>query len=340
MNITFLIGNGFDLNLNLNTRYSDFYEYYINNDPKDLLSTSIKNDYEKWSDLEFGLGEFLKNIDETQIGEFLDSKSTLERMLSEYLTKENNRIAIKDENALGEEFREKTLNFFGEFNAVEKDHFHRVISRTTEQINYCFVTFNYTSILDSIISVVQKECKPFTSHPANGTRYQDAIILPHHIHGKLTEDLILGIDNADQIMNDRLKSNLKLSKYIIKSEVNKALGEKKIEKTKSIIDNSKYICLFGLSIGDTDRMWWQYLIEWLRKDNAHRLVLYIKKNTNAHISGQEKVRFIDSIREMMCERGHCEDPDTLNQVMERMIIILNSTIFNLDNVVLLNQNDS
>lgn len=95
MNITFLIGNGFDLNLKLNTRYSDFYKYYIKNDPKDLLSKSIKEDYEIWSDLEVGLGEFLKDIGENQIEEFLDSKSTLEKMLSEYLTLENNLVHIK-----------------------------------------------------------------------------------------------------------------------------------------------------------------------------------------------------------------------------------------------------
>ena len=75
MNVTFLIGNGFDLNLKLNTRYSDFYKYYIENDPKDLLSKSIKDDYEMWSDLEVGLGEFLSNIDESQTEEFLDSKT-------------------------------------------------------------------------------------------------------------------------------------------------------------------------------------------------------------------------------------------------------------------------
>lgn len=74
MNITFLIGNGFDLNLNLNTRYTDFYKYYIKNDPKDLLSESIKEDYEMWSDLEVGLGEFLKDIDESQIKNFLTAK--------------------------------------------------------------------------------------------------------------------------------------------------------------------------------------------------------------------------------------------------------------------------
>ena len=111
MNITFLIGNGFDLNLKLNTRYSDFYEYYIKNDPKDLLSRSIKNNYEMWSDLEVDLGEFLKNIDESQIEEFLNSKNTLERMLSECLALENDRVHIEDEKILAEEFRKKLLFF-------------------------------------------------------------------------------------------------------------------------------------------------------------------------------------------------------------------------------------
>lgn len=95
MNITFLIGNGFDLNLKLNTRYTDFYKYYIKNDPKDLLSNSIKKEYEMWSDLEIGLGEILKDIEDSQIDEFLDSKSTLGSMLSEYLTLENQRIVSK-----------------------------------------------------------------------------------------------------------------------------------------------------------------------------------------------------------------------------------------------------
>lgn len=31
MNITFFIGNGFDLNLGLKTRYKDFYKYFKEN---------------------------------------------------------------------------------------------------------------------------------------------------------------------------------------------------------------------------------------------------------------------------------------------------------------------
>lgn len=334
MNITFLIGNGFDLNLGLNTRYTDFYQYYINHDPKDLLSKSIKKDYEMWSDLEVGLGEFLKNIDESQIDEFLDSKSTLERMLSEHLTSENDRVHIKDEKALVEEFRKKILNFFSDFNTVDKEHYHQIIGSVRGEINYCFITFNYTSILDTIILAAQKSSKFFGNHIAGGIGYNNFVMLPHHIHGKLNEDLILGLDNEDQIINEKLKSNPKLTNYIIKSNVNTALGERKIEKAKEIINKSKYVCLFGLSIGDTDRMWWSYIIDWLKRDKNNRLVLFVNKNTNVQLSGQEKIRFRDSNREMMLKRSYSDISGTSSSVWNRIIIIPNSKIFNLENIIL------
>lgn len=332
MNITFLIGNGFDLNLNLNTRYSDFYKYYIENNPNDLISKSIKEDYEIWSDLEMGLGGFLKNIGDDQIDEFLDSKSTLESKLAEYLTLENNRIQIKDEKALSKEFRNKIINFYSDFSAIEKDHYLQVIGTTNNQINYSFITFNYTNALDMIVSTTQKNYKPFNCHIAGGRSYDDAIIMPHHIHGKLTEDLILGVDNNEQILNDKLKTDSRLTNYIVKSTVNDSLGEKKIEKAKEIIDNSKYICLFGLSIGATDGIWWNYIIEWLNREKENRLVIFIINNKNVLISGQDKIRFRDSIREMMLKRSRCEVSEI--SVQDQIIIIPNSKIFNLENIII------
>lgn len=332
MNITFLIGNGFDLNLKLNTRYTDFYKYYMENNPNDLLSKSIAEDFEMWSDLEVGLGEFLKNIDENQIEEFLDSKSTLERMLSEYLTMENRRFVIEDEKLLGEEFKKKVSNFFSDFNSVDKEHYHKVMAATNQQIEYSFITFNYTDVLDKIVATSQKHCKPFSSHGSGTSNYTDIIATPHHIHGKLSEDLILGLDNAEQILNDKLKNNPKLTNYIIKSIVNTALGEKKTEKAKEIINKSKFVCLFGLSIGDTDGMWWKYLIEWLKRDANNRLVLFINKNTNVQLSGQEKIRFRDSNREYMIKRSNFTVEETMKQVQDKIIIVPNSKIFTLENI--------
>ena len=34
--ITFFIGNGFDINVGLDTRYKDFYKYYIAENPEEI----------------------------------------------------------------------------------------------------------------------------------------------------------------------------------------------------------------------------------------------------------------------------------------------------------------
>lgn len=79
MNITFLIGNGFDVNLGLKTRYVDFYKYYVNQDNPDALDAvkrfkSEINDFIKeetkkqdeatidWRDLEVALGKWTPNL--------------------------------------------------------------------------------------------------------------------------------------------------------------------------------------------------------------------------------------------------------------------------------------
>ena len=55
MNVTFLIGNGFDLGIGLKTAYSDFYNVYCKSDSNDSLAvkkfkSEIQGNYENWSD--------------------------------------------------------------------------------------------------------------------------------------------------------------------------------------------------------------------------------------------------------------------------------------------------
>lgn len=332
MNITFLIGNGFDLNLGLKTSYSDFYDYYQKNDPFDLLSLSINSDFPMWSNLELGLGIFLEHIGIGRINEFLDSKDTLERLLSKYLATEEARISFKSENLLAEEFKNMVVGFYSDFNSVEIEHCRNVIRSANERINYRFITFNYTNTLDRIVSAAIKNFKPFNSHAAHNVGYNDTISLPHHVHGELTKDLILGLDNPGQIKNKGLREITQLTDYIIKPYVNDSLGERRTEQAKTIIDNSKYICLFGLSIGDTDKMWWSYITEWLARDDNNRLVLFVHEKENLHLSAGIKLRFRDKYRDLFLQKACCE-PDIASQVRNKILIIPNSNIFSFENIL-------
>ena len=66
MNITYIIGNGFDVNLGLKTRYQDFYDYYQNqpspSEEVKQLKAHIDRNKENWADLELALGEYTSNL--------------------------------------------------------------------------------------------------------------------------------------------------------------------------------------------------------------------------------------------------------------------------------------
>ena len=75
MNVVFLLGNGFDLQLGLKTRYEDFYEYYRLRPSTNELTAHLKehiNDYLEgkknrlldvnWEDLEIALGKYTKEL--------------------------------------------------------------------------------------------------------------------------------------------------------------------------------------------------------------------------------------------------------------------------------------
>lgn len=94
MNILFLIGNGFDLNLGLKTRYSEFYEYYksINSqsDSINTLKENISTNLENWSDLELALGSYTDNIRSRE--EFDEIFEDIGDKLADYLQQEENKF--------------------------------------------------------------------------------------------------------------------------------------------------------------------------------------------------------------------------------------------------------
>lgn len=161
MNITFLIGNGFDLNLGLKTSYKDFYKYYINKAPNDLIAKSIKKDYKLWSDLELGLGNFSEKLDDLQVLEFLDSKALLEKHLSDYLKKENSKFSISKGNEFIKEFVNKIALLYNDLNMKEKKVYKRFLNSANAPLTYSFISFNYTNTLDRMIELCKNTKKIF-----------------------------------------------------------------------------------------------------------------------------------------------------------------------------------
>lgn len=331
MNITFLIGNGFDLNLGLKTSYKDFYKYYIKKEPKDFIAKSISSDYKLWADLELGLGYFLKKCTKKDIETFLSSKLLLEDHLTEYLKNENSRIVYLNEEKIGKELAEFLKSINKNFNENDDAHYKAIINNSSF-ICYKFITFNYTDVLDRIVSFAKSYLKPFIRHNYHGELKEDNIDIPLHINGDLDDGLILGIDNKLQIVNTDLQNETSLTKYIIKEQLNTELGNRNITKAKDIIDKSKIICLFGLSIGDTDNYWWHYLMQWLLKNSDNRLVIFVKDNSKVSKTASSVVLYRDKKRTEFSNHSKTLSSAQKNIILNRIIIVKNSDIFSFKNI--------
>ena len=91
MNITFLIGNGFDLNCGLKSSYNDMYDGYCEEEETDSKAIKkfknlINKNLENWSNFEWTMAEMINEF-ETE-NDFIECLTDFEKYLNNYLAKE------------------------------------------------------------------------------------------------------------------------------------------------------------------------------------------------------------------------------------------------------------
>lgn len=271
MNVTFLIGNGFDLRLGLNTRFSDFYDVYIKlnehnshpiirefcDDLRDDCETNGK--YRNWADFECAFPKYVKRVENIQ--SILDDFSL---KFCEYLKElETNIVPI--DGIMANSFRDFILNsykkieFAPDLNAISN------LFKSNTNDTYNLINFNYTNTLqllkDNINSFDTNKTFPF---------FDNAEL---HIHGSISESIIIGIDNVNQFRQDELRKNY-IGEYCVKSQINKAMGNNNEETFREIIDQSDLIYIYGLSLGISDLSRREVIRDWFMKKGNHYLIAF------------------------------------------------------------------
>ena len=97
MNITFLIGNGFDIALNLKTSYSNFYDWYckqpsdiphiseFRKDIDDDVNSKISAAEKTWADFELGIGKYTSKFTKEEVEQYLECIDDAQEQLRIYL---------------------------------------------------------------------------------------------------------------------------------------------------------------------------------------------------------------------------------------------------------------
>jgi hypothetical protein len=323
MKITFLVGNGFDLNIGKKTSYRNFYNYYLRQPSKsDLiikLKNNLKQNYENWSDLELGLGEYTKNIKDIDefdfvLGDIIDNLSIfiknqeIKYDFTENITNDYYSYLIYPERSLSRGDKESIELFKNKFGSLW---------------NIDIITFNYSLSIEQILKYDDNE-KQISNNPnvkLNSIK---------HIHGFSDRRMIIGVNDITQLGNENFKNNPDITGSIIKPEINKNIKDLVDEDCLKIITESSIICLFGISIGDTDKIWWESIGNRLLREINCILIIFFK-GENIPINREYLIaRKENEIKTMFKKKANITN-EQYETLKNRIYVGYNTDLFKLDN---------
>ena len=323
MNILYILGNGFDLNLGLKTSYKDFYDYYksIESSKKNVndLKKNISNNYKNWSDLELALGKYTEEL--KTLDDFDEVFEDILNQLAEYLKKEESKFNSNKVN------KEK---FFE--NLVKPEDFLPLADKNKIKIfknkfqshnwNIDIVTFNYTTIIEKIID--QNKNIKIGHHP----NYLLNVTLREieHIHGYLDERMVLGVNDISQLKNKEFQKNQDVIEAIVKDKCNKAIRHTIDDLFKTKIEQADFICIFGASIGDTDNMWWELLGEKLKSKPTPLIIFTKGEEVISPRIGYKNNRTERNMRNYFLKKTRLSDEE-IDKISGDIYVALDSTMF-------------
>ena len=342
-NILFLIGNGFDLNIGLKTRFSDVKSEYLSLVSNDPLINDFKKilslDHENWSDFEKAMGVYTERFIQFNKDIYISQINSFKEVLIEKFNTEQSRIEyLSNKEHITNTFRDSLTNIFNYFNNKSKQKIKSIIeaSRQNNEFTYNFINFNYTNVLEKCIETLQTNNNNFNFRTYNyqGSVFPivDKVESILHIHGTLQENLILGVDNIEQIKSEELKQDNEFQWEIVKPRINEALEENYDLNARVLILSSSIICIFGMSIGDTDKTWWEKIYEWLKSsDERHLLIFYYNKNGVNEKNPSAKIKHTFYVKDLFFNTVGISDKQEMEKCYNRIhIAIKNESIFKLD----------
>lgn len=288
-NVTFLIGNGFDLSFGVHSQYRDIYKAYSETHTSaEPFVENFKGEIQHWSNFEMDLAKFAaKCSTEAQI---VDCLRDFKQFTEDYLIEEQ-KAALYARMRNPKDMQKVLAEFAISLEEFYTNNYPNITTKiesilNNEQIDYHFITFNYTKILDEFINGSQPYLSKGIANPAI------------HIHGKLQENVTFGIDNEQQLPELPYSLTGRGRRALIKPIFNSEFDKQRMENAQEVIKKSDVLCIYGLSLGDSDLMWRKAICDWMLDDPQHHMFLYIHEVSSKKLSqADERMDYEEDIKE-------------------------------------------
>lgn len=329
MLITYFVGNGFDLNNNLETKFTDFYDYI----KKTKLEEEIKNnaiysnindDRDKWSDFEVELGQLTFNYNQETKEKLFDDIENFREDFIIYMIKQNKLFSF-DENKVKEILAHSLSCYMYQLNPKEKDNLLSIYNLFPETRRYNFINFNYTDTLEKIVGQFVKD-ESFGTSNIDNRSYANILgdVIP--IHKQLNTGMFLGVNDETQI-NSKIFDNEEKNS-LIKPLINEEYRDDANKKVEDSINQSRVIVIYGMSLGVTDKKWWVLIGKWLEKNANNRLIIYTYDKEFSKSSPikylRKRKQFENRFIEFSYDLNDQELQDKINALRSKIYLISNS----------------
>lgn len=258
VDVTILVGNGYDLALGIPTKWSDFKGWLditsqlMNNRLVEFLNS--RDNLNDWNDVEAALPSFQKNIsNDLEAMEALDEFSDV---FEKYLSKLNQMV----ENFLPRLYDETSFEK-GVLELMELCE--NVVDPETDNINITFLNFNYTHTLDMLLKKstnISDNVVTFRNH-SNWTVQTwsvDNLEYSIHVHGAINDEfdqICIGIDSEKDFFGSGYPGNRVKQRFIKSNMLSYTNNVERYVNAKRRLSTADAIIIFGLSMGNSDRTW-------------------------------------------------------------------------------------
>lgn len=321
MNVTLILGNGFDLNMGLPTSYSDFYKYYMQVDsPKStgLIKQEIGNNPKTWADLEKSMGEISKDYLQDSDA-YIEAFENVRDELTKYL-KEVDDYSIFDLDNLSGHFLQDILDVDRYLDNKPKQEYQDFLKsvNSPNDVNLTVINFNYTSTVEKMIAFHNERAMP----PRKVT-CQEII----HVHQDLDTGILMGVNDVTQISNEAYGKEFDIRSMMVKPFINEMFAAGNDDRAKNAIVRSHVIILFGTSLGETDELWWNWIMTYMYGNNKRIIYCPYEHKVGSQLHETNVIRKIYYSKLNLAQRLGGNNQQVVNDLYNKIYPIRNNHLF-------------
>lgn len=332
MLITYFIGNGFDLNNEMHTKFTDFYDHIKKTiSPEELknndIYSNIEKDKDNWSYFEYQLGKLTLDYNQETKAKLLDDIEEFRDDFIDYMVDQNQQFSL-DKNKAKEIFVNSLVKYPSQLSVTERTDLGSLYNSYPSNRIFNFINFNYTDTLEQVANLFEKNNLNVNSLVKNNylTNHIGKII---PIHKQLNNGMFLGVNDETQI-NSKIFNEIERNS-LIKPFSNDGFRDNTNKEVEDLITQSNIVIIYGMSLGETDKKWWEILSKWLEKNPNNRMIFYVhdkdfsRKSVRKYLEKRKEYedRFIGFSYDLS-DINDKDIQDKINALREKIYLIPNS----------------